>query len=323
MKTAIVRAIVWIAAVSSCSPDEGFAPPLSDDYDICADPLGYNIGSQEELESYLDCGHEPLRLTILRGVDNLRPLRGVTTIDALRFEKSAPSLEGLESVTSLGTLALNDTTLSSFELPALREVDSIQVMGNADLVSLSFPGLSFVDAVSIVGNRSLAEISMPVCQMDGDIASIELADNPVLDTVDFPLLDRVSQLAITNCGFVDLSGFSALTSIRRLDDFEWSLNVSRLGMRIVKNPNLVSLAGLENVAVIAQQLVIQRNDELTTVDGLARLTALTPVSPTLEVFLGILENRKLPACLAEEVAMQLKMQCINCTRNGPELPCPR
>lgn len=327
MKNAMACAALWMGLIVSCS-DEGVPPPIPMppwDYDPCEDPRTPELRTQAELDAYLDCGHDRPNLIIRGSVDSLERLRGMTALGTFRIEgTSLTSLDALENVISIGSVELNDTSLSSVELPVLREAQSITVDGNSNLTSVSFPALTSGGATYFKRNRVLTAISMPMLGVFNDPESMVLVlrDNPALSTVDFSSVEKVAVLDILGCGLADLSGFTGLTTITGcIQGSHYGM-----GLRLHSNPKLVSLAGLENLTSVSQSIAIIANDELASLDGLSGLTPLGAMPEMERPFFSVSRNPKLPACLVEDFALRLGVECdcmeCDCADNGLGAVCP-
>ncbi len=188
------------------------------------------------------------QLTSLTGLGSLTAVaRGDVRIQG---NPELTSLTGLEKLTRIGELfVINNAKITS--IAALSSVNSIgfgvEIASNPELTSLT--GLGRVGEIR-----------------NGDLF---IRNNPKLIN-----LVGLSGLRVIG-GRLLISSNRDLTSLTGIDNLSEIGNVeTNAGMLITENPNLTSIAALSRVGVIGGQVLIRSNGELTTLNGLERITRI-------------------------------------------------
>jgi hypothetical protein len=193
-------------------------------------------------------------------------------------------LSGLTEVDAVG----GDVTL--VDLPALRDLDlplsylgiqaehpatlTIQATG---LEALDLPLTGVNGAIYLVSNPSLRRVRLAAL---ATVATLEIGDCPVLDTLSAPAADGLDALRLTGDPAlvrIELGGITALPTLTLrttgVADLAWLPSLRALrDADLASNPNLTSLAGTQLAA--ASHLTIAANPALRSLAGLERLTEL-------------------------------------------------
>jgi hypothetical protein len=141
-----------------------------------------------------------------------------------------------------GGLTLEGVRLSLLDLPALTNAPRVRLSGNLHLVAMRMPALPSVDWVSI-NSPALQELALDA------LATVSL------------------NLAVRNTRLVDLRG---LHNLRAIGDGPGSLASLYIG----SNPELTSLAGLEQLAAISGGFGLADNAKLASLAALASLRSV-------------------------------------------------
>lgn len=238
-------------------------PPDQDcaDYDVVVD--GVRLDDNEDVLALQ--GVECVRDSIIVSLDvtDLTPLTSLRAAGWLKFEAPLlPSLEGLEQLTELR----HDLVLGAY-LPDNGCVGT-QVATLAPLMSLAHVG-----ALHICNNLSLTSLAGLGAALEGDMpGKITVASSPSLvslsgfegltsvglqlELVGLPLVESLQPLAAlerVEAAFT-LAGLNGVTSMEGLEALTYAGS-----LLIVENAGLVSLAGLENVMVVGDNLSIRNN----------------------------------------------------------------
>lgn len=168
------------------------------------------------------------------------------------------SLEGLEAITSVGTLTLDScSSLESLAGLALSQCSGLTITNNPSLSSLVFPSsLTNLDGpLFLSSNPQLLSISFPFTQV-GDVSFMNQLS---IRHLSFPRLTTINGgLFLDTIGLEQLVGFSSLLSLSSLT---------------CTNTSLSSLDGLQGIAILAS-LTLTNNPNLTSWNGLNRITTL-------------------------------------------------
>ncbi len=219
---------------------------------------------------------------LISGADitDLSPLANVQRItdDDLIIQNNPQltSLTGLGSLTAVarGNVRIQGnpelTSLTGLEKLS-RIVRTLFIINNAKITSLA--ALSSVSSigtgVEIAGNPELT--SLTGLGRLGEIRNGDLfiRNNPKL--INLVGLNNLSviggRLLISDNR--DLTSLTGLTNLSEIGNVE-----SNAGMFITRNPSLTSIAALGRVSVIGGEVVIEGNGELTSLNGLERLTRI-------------------------------------------------
>jgi len=211
-------------------------------------------------------------LTDLTGLENLQEVGGTLSIANNPTLESLKGLSGLRTVYTL-SITNNKTLRSITPLISLRSARSIEISQNTALTSLrGLDGLSSGGGLTLSGNTSLSDLHGLDNLSD---YSLSISDNSLRSLAGLEQLRYASALYVRNEPFLmDVTGLYSLTSVDVL--------------KIIGNPALLSLHGLENVR--EGSVAIESNANLTDVQALNGVTSLT--------FLDIAYNtsvRSLPA----------------------------
>ncbi len=199
---------------------------------------------------------------------------------------SLVGIEGFDSLASCGDLELNgaaalaqapglaataftgNVTVSNTALPDLLFLagtstldGTLTVADNDDLLTLD--GLDALQSVGgafvVEDNRTLADASAPALVSVG--GAFSLVDLDVLATIDFGSLQSVGgDVALEKLERVSELGFGALASVG--------------GLWISQLDSLVDLSGLDALATVEDNVIIEYNDDLASLSGLDSLATV-------------------------------------------------
>lgn len=186
-------------------------------------------------------------LTDIKGLANLREVKGRLQIYNNNLLANLDGLEGLKSVAGI-TIENN---------PLLRHIDGLRNLevASSQLEIKNNPLLENIDGLSKI---TLYQYS------------VTISNNQALKNIN---------------GFANVTAFKAGLDISLnplLTDLRGLAKVASIGgsLSISHNKGLTSLAGLENLSFIADWLIIRNNTALTTLDGLNKLTSIRRLSIT-------------------------------------------
>lgn len=279
------------------------SPPEAPEPTGCASPELVNasvtVGNQAELEALRGCStvHGDLSVSLFEGVD-LRPLSALERVEGVfslgdENEERAPvelaSLEGLESLRRVGSLALRRLTVPSLEgLASLREITR-----GSD--PRSTYGMLIVDQCpELTDLRGLDDLT--------GAESIRVLDNPQLTSLAGLRIEaELGQLSIAGSPLRDIDALKPLRTI-----------IANLELAGTSLPNVAALAGLSEVR---GEINISGNAELVDLGGLAALASVQSIriaeNPRLQV---------LPALPALEKLRRVEISNNESLREALEWP---
>ena len=245
--------LLQCAACGSDSQNEPLCEPptedLRDDCFISEEDI-VNVNNRDDLEPFCTsrCTKLPGGLRIngvgLDGMTDLSVFRNVKSVDqfiAVTNTKDLRSLEGLENVESLLRLEIteNERLRSLKGLENLKEVGVLEISNNPGLTSLE--GL---DRLEVFFEESEAPI--------------EIRNNDSLEELDgFPVLKEAATISI-----------QGNDNLKRITGFP-QLERTRLGLRILQNSRLETLAGAFPEVQVVPGLTIEGNPMLPQCDAMA------------------------------------------------------
>lgn len=197
-----------------------------------------------------------LPLTNLNGLENLRTIGAGLYIS---YQEELTSLEGLSNLISVGENAMESTIVG------------IQFAHNPSLIDLSALSnmqpincfLSFFENAALVSLEGLEHIT--------SLTSLDIDRNVSLTS-----LNGLNNLGSVE-GFVNISSNPALNSLEALSNLasiQADPTISYGALYIAYNDNLQSLAGLENLTILQDELSVESNPILESLNGLEGITSV-------------------------------------------------
>lgn len=228
------------------------------------------------------------------------------------------SVEGADNLEKIGELQIDNAVelLSLNGLTALKELDSLTLIGNRKLKDLS--GLEAITSLSgdltLIDNLNFESFS--------GLHNLQVIEGTMLVKDNYSLtafnglsaLERVDRKLkiISNDALVSLNGLDELNHIGKLviysnSELENLTSLNRIEtldhLNIMKNRKLNSLKGLEGLVTVAGEINIDDNYGLITLEGLNNLEHASRLSLT--------RNRQLTSLSAIENLASLSMLRIN------------
>jgi len=192
-------------------------------------------------------------LTSVSGLENLKSVNGSISVHT---NSSLTSLSGLENLTSVGSLDIswNPALTSLHGLNKLLSVDGEMYISYSPLINLEgLSNLASVGNLSIYANTNLSSFAGLESLTSVRWNLYIYSNSSLTSLIDLSNLTSVGGLHI---------GYTALTNLEGLD------NLTSVGDLIIDgNPNLASLAALENLPSLSGDLWIYDNLSLPTCEA--------------------------------------------------------
>jgi hypothetical protein len=268
-------------------------------------------------------------------ITDLTPLTGLTTVN-LRFLirdcASLTTLDGLESLTSIGTNLdiVNSLSLSDFSaLDNLQTVAGTMVMNDVGAQDFSFNSLQSVGGIlSMISNDDILDISG--FNNLTSVGALSIGFNPNQELLSgFQSLQNIdTDLIVTsNNNMTSVSGFGALTNIGGLARVSfnaqlqvypfWGSNVDIGGDLILRITDVFDISNFASIVSVGGDLVIEDNSNLS----------LCCIIPDMNIAGNIIINDNAPGCNSiGEIGGDIPV--VNCPSDiivsidqGPSLDC--
>src|SRR5690606_7815028 len=234
------------------------------------------------------------KITYCDGLMNLGGLSNLHTIEdflEIGFNNNLSNLNGLENLSSLGSILFeqNPQLESIDNLSNITTIDFIAIANNHQLTTLNgLQNIIYIElSLNILLNASLSEISLESLTAIG--GSVDISFNDGLQNLsglenlsiiggDLRIEDNVSLLSLND--LEELSNIDGGLFIIENELLSEIGSLSNLftanGLVISKNPQLTSLNGLESLTSLNNSnLFINFNNQLTNIDGVRNIEAAT------------------------------------------------
>jgi hypothetical protein len=177
------------------------------------------------------------------------------------------------------SLLVNNTGLTVIELPSLTEPPGVlDFTQNAALKIVRLAALTKAGGVSSIENPLIEEVSAPQVTQLGYLN----VDSPKLSKIDFGKLSTIDDhIQIIDAALEDLSGLASLTNcgaieldnLSQVKDLRGLASLAHLRvLNLYGNPELTSVDGLERLTQISGAIEIQHHSKLTSLAGLGHVT---------------------------------------------------
>ena len=164
-------------------------------------------------------------------------------ISGLEITRNHPScylsMDALKSVAGNVTF----TRIGSFSLPNLEDIAGDMVVSGAYVSEVSLPKLrTITGSFEVTSNPSLLTLSLPSLTKlnDGDEGSVRIWSNPLLKSIEMPLLKTAASIQISSNGKLETLGMGSLQFVGEKVAESWS---GRGGFGVRDNPLLQRLDG--------------------------------------------------------------------------------
>jgi hypothetical protein len=202
---------------------------------------------------------------------NVPALTNLAAVSLTKLGKSAGASDS--------SLLVNSSGLTVIELPSLTEPPGVlDFTQNAALKTVRLAALANAGGVSSIENPLIEEVSAPQVRRLGYLN----VDSPKLAKIDFGKLTTIDDhIQLIDAALADLSGLASLTNcgaielnnLSQLKDFRGLTSLAHLRVLILYgNAELTSVDGLERLTQITGAIEIQYHPKLTSLVGLGHLT---------------------------------------------------
>jgi hypothetical protein len=306
--------------------------PVPSDGRICTENgtlIGsFSVSDRSQLEALEGCAIVDGDLSISDLVESdLAPLHELRQVTGTLSISMIGSLDGLDSLNSVGTLVL-----SRFNLPTLEPLSSVRRLGGlagASLTVMLGAGLTNLRGlegmapteIAISGNGSLE--SLVGLNVPGRVDGIVIQHNPVLrDMAALLPIQEARIIRLEDNAFTNLAGLQNLRTVESLvllnsPALTSAGQLSRLetaDVLYLDNLGIVNLSGLGSLRAL-NTAVIQSNANLSDIDALGALASLTELSVLDNPVLG-----RLPEFAAVTQVQQVVVRDNPLLVDGPLFP---
>jgi hypothetical protein len=244
------------------------------------------VTDRASLEALHDVCEITWVLHVRGDVDDLLPLSNLVRSSSIDiYDTNLVSLNGLERITTVGTLSIQANPLLSglSGLQNLTRADDVYISHNARLPHVDgLAGLREVTEILVLRNPELRSLTgLANVTLHGDESKVSIMDNDSLMNLDGLASVRPDALFITDNDLLrDITGIGIAATVNSLGIWNNASLLHLAGLEeleqassfyVYDNPALENVDALQNLSAVYGEFMLRNNDALANVDGFQNL----------------------------------------------------